>query len=288
MTIFLFFLLFCTSALTSHLAALAGVRVGVVDLPGGRRTHLGAIPRVGGVGIFLPFLFILPAITTHASYLPIAVGVGGICLLGTLDDALTLSPIVRLIVQGVLCTLALLLTFPGISALALTPSLLFLLALINSANFLDGIDALLLYIALPPLVALALSSNTTSPVALAVLALLLGFLPWNVPRARIFLGDSGSTTLGFVLGYLALVTLASPSIQLASPLPYLRLILLFFVFFLDLTTTLTGRILRGASPFRADRTHIHHRLTGLVGESRTRRLLFGLSSATSLLFLLTA
>lgn len=302
MTIPFFFLLFSLGVLSTPIAALIGTRVGVVDLPGGRRTHLGTIPRAGGIAIFLPFLFFLPAVTPHSTaYLPIAIGVGGLCLLGALDDALTLSPTVRLIIQSLLCALALFLTFPAMKAIAFFLSLLFLLALINSANFLDGIDALLLSLALPPLVALALSSNATAPVALTVCALLLGFLPWNLPRARIFLGDSGSTTIGFIMGYLALVTLHFTTAS-SSPLsptvsiwtlpgiiaPYLRLILLFFVFFLDLTTTLAGRILHGVSPFRADRTHIHHRLTALIGESRTRRLLFALSSASSLLFLLTA
>ena len=299
MTILLFFLLFSLSTLASPLAAHFASRADVVDLPGGRRTHIDAVPRAGGVAVFVPLLFALPLLTPRAAwYPPLVIGIGGLVMLGALDDAFSLSPLLRLGVQGVICAVCLALTFPAVLLFEMVPSLFFLLSLINAANFLDGIDALLLSLSVPPLIALSLVSHTVAPIALATCALLLGFLPWNLPRARIFLGDSGSTTLGFLLGYLAIVSLSVPTeavsllpsaeVHTAQQIarPYPSLVLLYLVFFLDLTTTTLGRILRGVSPFRPDRTHIHHRLSSLVGESRTRRLLFFLSVLSSVSFLL--
>ena len=290
MTLPLFLLLFSVAVLSSVIGAVGAVYAGVVDLPGGRRTHIGAIPRVGGVAVFIPLLLLLPTLVPSSGlYFPLALGVGGLCLLGTLDDAFGLSPLLRLVIEGALSFLVLRPTLPSARASELVLLLLFTLALINSANFLDGIDALLLCLALPPLLALSLASATVAPIALAVCALLLGFLPWNLPRARIFLGDGGSTTIGFLLAYLAIVALYCDSLASDAGVFSARLplfLLLFFVFWLDLALTVGGRILRGVSPFHPDRTHIHHRLSSLVSERAARLLLLSLSLLSSLLFLL--
>ena len=293
MSLFPFFLLFSLSALLAPFLSRTASFAGVVDHPGGRRLHAAPTPRVGGLTVFLPLLFALPLLTQGIPHLPLALGIGGICLLGALDDAFSLPALVKLVIQLAVLLLSTVLTWRGESALFLFFALLFLLSVTNGANFLDGADALLLGVSLPPLLALSVSREVGT-LALALLALLLGFLPYNRPRAVLFLGDAGSTTLGFTMGYLSLLTvfpLDAPS-RFApfteDPLPYLRVVVLFGVFFLDLLATSLTRVASGTSPFRPDRTHVHHRLQRAIGERRTRTLLVTLASILALLFHLSA
>ena len=294
MSLLLFFLFFSLSALLSPLLFRAASFAGVMDLPGGRRTHTTPTPRVGGLAVFLPLLFALPALSGSIPYLPFALGIGGICLLGALDDVLSLSAPTKLAFQLAVLLVCVALTYRDAPALFLIFALLFLLSLTNGANFLDGADALLLGVSIPPLLALSVSDANASAVPLALLALLLGVLPYNRPRAVLFLGDAGSTTLGFTMGYLALLAVFPPDLPTrfapftADPLPYLRIVVLFGVFFLDLLATSLSRVANGTSPFRPDRTHVHHRLQRAIGERRTRTLLVTLASILALLFHLSA
>lgn len=294
MSLLLFFIFFSLSAFLSPVLSRTASLAGVVDLPGGRRTHAAPTPRAGGLAVFLPLLFALPALTGAVPYLPFALGMGGICLLGALDDAFSLSAPVKLAFQLSVLLVCVALTYRDAPTLFLFFALLFLLSLTNGANFLDGADALLLGVSIPTLIALSVSGTNANAVTLALFALLLGFLPYNRPRAVLFLGDAGSTTLGFTMGYLALFAVFPPDLPTrfapftADPLPYLRLVVLFGVFFLDLLATSLSRVANGTSPFRPDRTHVHHRLQRAIGERRTRTLLVTLASILALLFHLSA
>ena len=289
LSLLLFF--FSTASLLSPALARAATKVGAVDLPGGRRQHSYPTPRVGGLAVFLPLLFALGLLPSEAPNLPLALGMGGICLLGALDDLHSLGAAAKLVTQLLLLLFCVTLTYRDAPALFLFFALLFLLALTNGANFIDGADALLLSVSLPPLITLSLLGNGTLP--LALIGLLLGVLPYNRPRALLFLGDAGSTTLGFTMGYLALLHVFPPDLSVFAPfsedpLPYLRLGVLFGVFFLDLVSTSLSRIASGTSPFRPDRTHVHHRLARAIGEKKTRILLVILSSILALVFYLSA
>lgn len=292
MSLFLLFFFFCLSALLSPVLSRAASAVGALDTPGGRRRHLYPTPRVGGLAVFLPLLFALGLLQSGTPYLPLALGMGGLCLFGAIDDLRPLSAPTKLAVQSLLLFLSVVLTYPDAPALFLFFALLFLLALTNGANFIDGADALLLGVSLPPLIALSLSEGD-AVLPLALIGLLLGVLPYNRPRALLFLGDAGSTTLGFTMGYFALLSVFAPDRSSFSPfyedpLPYLRLGVLFGVFFLDLVATSLSRVANGTSPLRADRTHVHHRLKRAVGERPTRILLVCLGSVLALLFYLSA
>jgi UDP-GlcNAc:undecaprenyl-phosphate GlcNAc-1-phosphate transferase len=150
--------------------------------------------------------------------------------------------------------------------------------LTNAVNLSDGLDGLAGGISLMATACLlALSAGDATSTSLIVLAALLGavlgFLRFNTYPARLFMGDSGSQLLGFSVGVLAIMVTQRADTDLSPVLPLLVL----GVPILDMLTVMVGRIARGDSPFKADRTHLHHRLlaSGLT-QSEAVTLVYGL------------
>ena len=265
-----------TMTLIPPLIRVAG-SLHVLDEPGERKQHVRAIPCVGGlamaVGAFLPLLLWLPMDRLLAAYL----GASLILIaFGVWDDRVALSPGVKFAGQLIA---ALIIVFVGnvtISSVTLTdrialPSfvatpltVLFLLGVTNAINLSDGLDGLAggtTMLACCALAALGLALNVSfvATVALVVVGSILGFLRFNTYPARVFMGDGGSQFLGFTAGVLAIVLTQYDGAPLSAALP----ILLLGLPILDTLTVMLMRIRRGQSPFRADRTHIHHKLLAL-------------------------
>ena len=236
-------------------AARWGARMGAVDTPrDGRRMHTEPVPRSGGVAILTAF-FLTWLIFGGFSWERTAIAAGAAVLftLGLADDRTPLPPAVKLIGQAV-AVLPPALTSPHPAATAL-----WALTLINAHNFIDGLDGLLGGVAAAEggalaLMAMAADKPGAALTPLCLMGAALGFRAFNRYPAVLFMGDAGSTLIGYllacasteILGY----TWHSAPIALAT----------FALPLLDLTAAVTRRLWLRQSPFTPDRRHIHHAL----------------------------
>jgi UDP-GlcNAc:undecaprenyl-phosphate/decaprenyl-phosphate GlcNAc-1-phosphate transferase len=249
----------------------------VIDVPGERKQHAGAIPCVGGVamaiGAFLPLLLWLPMDRLLASYLAASLIMVGF---GVWDDRAALGPSIKF--AGQLISVAIIVFIGEVSistftltervaipdTIALPLTILFLLGVTNAINLTDGLDGLAggtTLLACCALAALGLALNVpfVATIALVVVGSIVGFLRFNTYPARVFMGDGGSQFLGFTSGVLAIALTQHVEAPLSAALPLLILGLPI----LDTLTVMVLRVARGQSPFKADRTHLHHKLLAL-------------------------
>ena len=300
MKFFFFFLFaFALSALSMPAVRRAGLVLGALDIPDtGRHRHARPTVRLGGAGIFLSFfisllLFCRPIGKTAAALL---IGGGTIFLCGVLDDVRGLSPITKLILQGIaaLITLPVLgipdafsflsITIPLPAALGYAYGAYRFLLYMNGVNFTDGIDGLCACSSLVALFAFGITffyhgEREAGLLALLLFFALLGFLPFNLSPASLFMGDSGAQLLGLSLAVFAMTPIQGRlctefSFFLALPA-------------LDTFVSVGRRILKGKSPFRADRGHLHHSLLQIgLSPKEARKILVFFSMGASALGLL--
>lgn len=195
-----------------------------------------------------------------------------VMIVGAIDDVRSLKPLTKLVLE--ICAAGVVVcdrwTFHfGLASLPI--SLFFIVACTNAINLVDGLDGLAAGLSLMiSLTLLLLSHGRTPPLMLlALCGALVGFLPYNLHPAKIFLGDSGALLLGFVIGVNALSTshevagvgaIVAPLLALGLPL-------------IELALTASRRILRAMPIFAADRDHIHHRLLRFGFDHRSAVLL---------------
>ena len=181
-------------------------RRGMFDQPGERRSHAAATPRGGGIGIVLALLLVLAWLgwREHAGWWPVAAGLFLVAGAGWGDDHRPLPIALRLFVHVVAgLALAWGLHLQGAGTPAVMAALVLVPVLVNAWNFMDGIDGLAASQALLCGVGLAcLLGGGWQVAAITLAAACLGFLPFNRPPARIFLGDVGSGALGYAIAAL--------------------------------------------------------------------------------------
>jgi UDP-GlcNAc:undecaprenyl-phosphate GlcNAc-1-phosphate transferase len=275
-------------------------RAGLVDHPGGRKHHDGAIPVVGGLVIFLAlalsFLLFEAALSTQ-----LLTFVGCTLLLvlvGQWDDyrdlhwswriaAQALAALAMVFVAGVQATnLQDVLGFMGanVGLFAVPFTVFIVVGVINALNMADGVDGLagsLSLVSLALFTGFALYSGDVPQAErlLALCAALLGFLVWNhrfpwQPRARVFLGNGGSMLLGFIIAWTAVRLTQDPGHPVSPVLGPWTLALPL----IDCVTLMFRRWRQGRSPFSADRHHMHHMLLDAgFGASQVVAVLAGLS-----------
>lgn len=287
-------------------AAAVARRIGAIDLPGARRVHVMPIPRAGGLAVVSAFVVVGIASLLVNDRLrsvpvpPVGIGPGELTALfggavagaafGVADDRWQLRARWQLGAQLALAAIAVaagitidfvnnpfgprVITFSEPFALAF--SAVWVVGMVNSLNFIDGLDGLSTGIALIAALTLGVLSLTQTPaqplVALlcAVLAgALLGFLPWNFHPARIFIGTTGVFTVGFALAVLSILGTAKVAVAL----------LVLGVPIIDTFWIIVRRLVQGQSPFTPDRGHFHHRLLDLGLTHRGAVLLIYLISA---------
>ncbi len=293
-----FFQAFVVAGLLTPLAGAVGRRVGMMDHPGlARKQHRRPTPRSGGLALFVAFwgclgLNVLLAgwVVPHLGFLPeevrvlagnvgmrggqlAAIGLGAtvIFALGVLDDMHGLPAWVRLLVQ-VLATMPLLaegvvikLFLPPVFGMAVT--VLWIVLLTNSFNFLDNMNGLTAGVAAMVAGVMVLQSCLSDEYYLMLVFALVagaaaGFLLHNFPRASIFLGDSGSTHLGFLISSLMiLVTYYKEGTPTA--LPILMPLIVLGVPLFDTVSVLWIRWREGRPLMVGDRCHVSHRLVDL-------------------------
>ena len=263
-------------AVGAGLARSYARRCALLDQPGERRSHAVPTPRGGGAAIAVAMLLATAWLAWHLpGQRPMLAGFGTglamVSLVGWLDDHRPLSPWSRLAVHaGAASVFALGLAAQGGDLRVAVFAFVATVALANVWNFMDGIDGLAATQAvLVAVVPAMLAGGMGLALGLALAASTLGFLPWNFPRARLFLGDSGSGALGFAIG--ALVAIASSS---AGAEALLLSLFPLSAFLLDAGLTLARRILRRERWWQphvthafqhAARRHGHVRVTGAFG-----------------------
>ena len=282
-------------------AAVAALRpaataVGLVDKPGGRKLHEGDIPVVGGIAIFIGmFAGLILVRNPEYQLLPICIACSIILFVGVLDDRFHLAASVRFSAQVaavLIMVYGAYLPLTGIGdpfgtgdismgRFTLVFTMLVTLAMINAYNLIDGVDGLagsLALIALLSVAAVAGATHIGSVMALIASAAIVGFLVFNFPtpwnrKARTFMGDAGSTLLGFTIVWVTL-GVSQGSERVVSPV-----ICLWFAALpiYDLFTCFARRMMKGKSPFAPGRDHFHHKLMrGGFGVRRTLGILTGL------------
>jgi len=265
------------------LAMAAARRWGLVDRPGGRRQHAGVIPRMGGIAIFggfvganllvraLPDTWLPPTSDPQESFrwLGLMLGSTFVALFGLLDDKYNFGSGPQYLAQAVAAGIAIAFTifierlnnplgpgqiiFPWYIIWPLT--LFWFMGFINTVNFLDGVDGLAATVAAVVAVVLAIHMYRTGQhrvmlIALALLGSVLGFLIFNWPPAKIFMGSSGSYLLGFTLAALGLIAGARvATLLLVMGLPIM-----------DVAWLIWWRWRHNRPLFQGDRNHLHFRL----------------------------
>lgn len=238
-------------------------RRGLLDEPGERRSHTVATPRGGGVSIaFVLLAAILVLGWASPGLRPVlqagALGLVLVATVGWIDDHRALSARVRLLAHTVSAAmLAAALLATGHGPLPAAIAFVAVLVLVNVWNFMDGIDGLAASQAAIAAVGYALVAGMGTPTGLLALALAgacCGFLPFNFPRARIFMGDVGSGTLGQGLALLLVLVMIDPANPVAAP-AWPLLLLPLATFLVDASLTLGRRILRRESWWQA---HVQH------------------------------
>jgi len=256
------------------------------DTPGGdtRHVHKRPVPRLGGVPVFVATVIGVSVIALQNPlstaqqrfFLAILLGGGSVFIAGLLDDVRGLRPLTKLVVECVaaliVCRLGLEIEMIGLGPagtvltghLAVPLTVLWIVGVTNAFNLVDGLDGLatgIAIVALSTVLATAYMLRNGAVVigCVALLGALLGFGRYNLPPARLFLGDSGSLFVGFFLAVLSVeASIKSTTVVLfVVPLCALAIPLI------DMTLAIARRWLRGAPIFGADARHMHHRLLAL-------------------------
>jgi len=250
---------------------LYALKTNIIDNPNERSSHSVPTPRGGGIAVVLSYLLGL-AILSYFNSISIHIGVtvilagSVIALLGFLDDRGHINSMLRLAVHflmaiGVVVSLngfSEVIVFNGLQLgfIANIIAVLFLVWLLNLYNFMDGINGIASVEAITTTVSMAilyivLNESINSNPLWSLAACVLGFLFWNFPTAKIFMGDACSGFLGFVLGIWALYALKQ------DPALFCAWLICLGVFIVDATFTLVRRVFNGHKMYDAHRTHAY-------------------------------
>lgn len=284
------------SYLFNHAARRAAPFVGLIDKPdGGRKTHHRATPVMGGVAfmaavaavVCLSFGLAAPWFAAEsARQLAVSLGTSaiGFCLLGVIDDRWALTPRVKLVGQ-ILASLPFVALNGAVETVGflgweipLGPvggafTVLWLVACANVVNLIDGLDGLAGSIGLVAMTTISalfvLRGHPEEAILTTIIAGgLVGFLIHNWPPAKIFMGDAGSMTIGFLAGALSIQAASKTATTFTLAVP----VVLMSVPIFDTAMAILRRKLTGRSIGEGDRGHIHHRLQDR-GLSRQQALL---------------
>ncbi len=293
---------FAISFAATPIVKMFARRVGAMDVPTeARRVHDHPIPRMGGLAIFLGFLLsVVLFVDVTRQVRGILLGSVIIVACGAIDDIVSLRAWVKLLVQIVAAVVAVLhgvvievLRSPNLlneeealilGALAIPVTILWIVGITNSVNLIDGLDGLAVGVSAISsttmlVVALLVSEGNVAVILAALMGACVGFMPYNLNPAKIFMGDTGALLLGYVLStvsvigmfkFYAIVTFVVPIMALALPL-------------FDTAFAIIRRLLRGQSPMHPDRGHLHHRLIDMgLTQKQAVAILYSVSAILGL------
>ena len=273
-------------------------KVGAIDVPkDNRRMHKVPIPRLGGLAIFLAFLLsVLVFAEIDRQMQGILLGAVMIVILGVMDDIMALKALPKLLVQIAAAGVAVYhgcviqffsnpnvfseITYINLGWLSYPVTIIWIVAITNAVNFIDGLDGLAAGVsaistAALTVIALMVAETNVAIILSALFGACLGFLPYNMNPAKIFMGDTGATFLGFMLATLSVTGLFKMYAIISFAVPFLILGVPIF----DICFAFLRRIAKGQSPMTADRGHFHHRLIDMG---------FSQKQSVAIAFMLTA
>ncbi|ANZ94963.1 MULTISPECIES: glycosyltransferase family 4 protein [Brochothrix] len=284
---------FLASVILTPLVRKFAFAIGAVDVPNDRRVNKKAMPTLGGLAIILSFLIgfvILPV--DLSSFWPILVGAFVVTLVGVLDDRFELTAGMKLFGQFLAASVVVFggnlminyLTLPLIGQInfgwfAGPFTIIWIIAIMNAINLVDGLDGLAGGISSIVLISIAamayvLNDFIVFPLAMVLVAAILGFLIYNFHPASIFMGDTGALFLGYMIGVLSVMGFKNVTfISLIIP------IMILGVPFSDTFFAIVRRLAQKKSISEADHSHLHHRLLALGFTHRqTVILIYALSA----------
>lgn len=309
--IFAFVIAFIFTFATTPLVRRFAYKIGAVDVPRDkRRVHKRPTPRIGGLAII--FGFLVAIISFNDSWtkelISILIGVGILGVLGIIDDCKELDAKLKFVVQIVAALVVVIfgdirisvMSNPNVFSenpyiifpqwLSITVTVLWIVFMTNAVNFIDGLDGLAAGVSAIMSMSLVFIAITYHEYEIALLGIALmgacfGFLPFNFNPAKIFMGDTGSMFLGYMLSVLsvqgmfksyAVISFAVPIIMLGLPL-------------FDALFAMLRRLLTGKNPMSADRGHLHHRLYDMgFSQKQTVFILYAISGVLGITSILLA
>ncbi|MCR4580330.1 MAG: undecaprenyl/decaprenyl-phosphate alpha-N-acetylglucosaminyl 1-phosphate transferase [Treponema sp.] len=252
-------------------------KLGLYDYHDERKIHSGDIPRLGGVGIVIAFvisslLFLITKKTLNTvDHIPIYIAAGIIFVFAIVDDLLNLPAIVKLIVQLVAVSIV---TFNGYhftqifgwqlpKAVAIILTFGWILGVTNAYNLIDGLDGLCGTLSITAILTMGilyyLSGNNEAILCFMLAGAIFGFLCFNWPPAKLFMGDNGSQFLGFMIATLPLYT----SGDVFEYNKFLIMIVLTSFAVFDTIAAIWRRIRDRKPIMSGDRSHLHHKLLNM-------------------------
>lgn len=277
-------------------------KIGAIDVPkDARRVHSHPIPRMGGLAIFLGFvLSVVLFAKIDRQIQGMLLGAVIVVVIGVIDDIIQLRALVKLVFQIIAAVVAVYhgveieilssLNFFGtgeyisLGVLAIPVTVFWIVAITNSVNIIDGLDGLAVGVSAISSIVMLVVSVLVADIELAVIIAALfgacvGFMPYNINPAKIFMGDSGSLLLGYVLATVSIIGLFKFYAIVSFVVPFL--VLAFPLF--DTAFAVIRRILKGQSPMSPDRGHLHHRLIDMgMSQKQAVAVLYSVSTVLGL------
>jgi len=283
--IFEFILIFIVALVLIKLIIKNALKLGLVDIPNERSMHTRHHPRGAGIGIFLAVAIVDPCFdfALLLDHFLTCLAVLSVFIVGVLDDHQDTSPNTKFFVLAIA---ALMVYFDGVSVttlgvlfgvemtlgwLALPFTLIAIVGFTNALNLVDGLDGLagsISIIILSALFSIAYSNADAFMMMLSgsFIAGLLAFMVYNWNPASIFMGDSGSLVLGFVIGLLV--------IKAATYIQPVAVLFIIAIPLMDTIIVMVRRKRQGKSMFEADKTHLHHVLFNFFNQDVKRTVIF--------------
>ena len=278
-------------------------KVGAIDVPkDARRMHKKPIPRLGGLAIYGGFLCsILIFGQLDETMLCVLLGAAIIVALGIFDDVLALGAKLKFVVQIVAAAIPVCIgdlqigLFTNLNPLSDTPfvhlgilavpvTIIWIGGITNAVNLIDGLDGLAVGVssiaAITMLAVALLTGNMPIAITMAALAgACIGFMPYNLNPAKIFMGDTGSTFLGYMLATVSIMGLFKFYAVISFAVPFLILGLPIF----DTANAIIRRVAAGRSPMSPDRGHVHHKLIDMgFNQKQAVAILYAISATLGL------
>ena len=278
-------------------------KVGAIDVPkDARRMHKKPIPRLGGLAIYGGFLCsILIFGQLDETMLCVLLGAAIIVALGIFDDVLALGAKLKFVVQIVAAAIPVCIgdlqigLFTNLNPLSDTPfvhlgilavpvTIIWIVGITNAVNLIDGLDGLAVGVssiaAITMLAVALLTGNMPIAITMAALAgACIGFMPYNLNPAKIFMGDTGSTFLGYMLATVSIMGLFKFYAVISFAVPFLILGLPIF----DTANAIIRRVAAGRSPMSPDRGPVHHKLIDMgFNQKQAVAILYAISATLGL------
>lgn len=280
------------------IARVIAYKIGAIDVPkDNRRMHKKSIPRLGGLAVFFAFV-VATVVFCDFSPATISILAGGflIVVIGVIDDVYCITPLAKLLVQILAAVIPVLngvtinfFSFAGnyydLGIFSIPLTIVWIVGLTNAVNLIDGLDGLACGVSaicsLSMLLAtISLGAPPSSVMLCGILAgSCLGFLPFNLNPAKIFIGDTGALFLGYTMSIISI----DGVIKVHATLSFIIPLLAFGFPIFDTIFAIIRRVAHGHAPWYPDKGHIHHRLIAMgFNQKQSVGILYAVSALLGL------